>query len=451
MKLRKHQKQSAKFLADSARALDFSDPGTGKTAVHITDFATRRKARGGCALIVAPKSLLQSAWANDFRKFAPTIRTSIARASNREEAFTADADAYITNIDAVNWLVKQKPAFFKKFDHLIIDESTGFKHHTSARSKAMKKIAKYFPIRRALTGTPVSNSITDIWHQALIIDDGKRLGTSFFAFRSAVCIPEQAGPRPEHVRWVDRENAEAVVGALLNDIVIRHRFEECVDIPPNLQYAMSFELSTKHMAQYKELAATSMLSLKDSTVRAVNGAVLYGKLLQVASGASYGDHDAEGEGQYALINSDRYNLVMDLVEARAHCLVAFLWKHQRDELVKAAEARGLTYAVIDGHTRNVDEIVQNYQNGCYKVLFAHPKSAAHGLTLTKGTTTIFASPTNNLEWYLQFLKRIYRMTQTEKTETIVVVARGTIDEQVWEATQAKDLRQDSLLRFLEAA
>lgn len=451
MKLFKHQQYSVKFLTKQDRVLDLSDPGTGKTGVHITDFANRRKKNGACALVLAPKSLLKSAWQNDFKKFAPTMRTSIATAQNREVAFNADADVYITNIDAATWLLKQKPAFFKKFGHLILDESTAFKHHTSARSRALAKIRKHFPVRRALTGTPTSNGITDIWHQALLIDDGRRLGTSFFAFRSAVCTPVQNGPSVQHVKWIDRPNAEAAVGALLHDIVIRHRFEDCVDIPPNYQYAMPFDLSAKHLAQYKELEATSILQLKKSTVMAINGAVLYGKLLQVASGASYAENDLDGEGSYTLINSDRYELVLDLVEARQHCLVSFLWKHQRDELVKGAEARGMTYAIIDGNTKNVDEIVTNYQNGLYKVIFAHPKSAAHGLTLTRGTTTIFASPTNNLEWYLQFLKRIYRISQTEKTETIVVVAQGTIDEAVWAATQTKDLKQTQLLRFLEIA
>jgi SNF2 family DNA or RNA helicase len=85
------------------------------------------------------------------------------------------------------------------------------------------------------------------------------------------------------------------------------------------------------------------------------------------------------------------------------------------------------------------------------VLFAHPQSAGHGLTLTKGTATIWPSPTPNLEHYLQGLKRIHRIGQTEKTETIMIVAPGTIEEQVYEALLAKDARMTNLLTLLKKA
>ena len=88
------------------RVLDASDPGTGKTRVQIELFAARRAAGGGAALVIAPKSLLRSAWEDDFKKFAPHINVSVAPADKREAAFNVPADVYVTNTDAVNWLVK---------------------------------------------------------------------------------------------------------------------------------------------------------------------------------------------------------------------------------------------------------------------------------------------------------------------------------------------------------
>src|SRR6185312_16792175 len=210
-----HQNQSLQFFQSVARGLDFSDPGTGKSRVQIDDFANRRAAGGKCALILGPKSLLKSAWVDDIRRFAPQLHTSIAYASNREEAFAADADVYITNLDAVKWLAAKPATFFRKFDTLIVDECSAFKHHTSHRSKALNKIKKHFEFRRGLTGTPTSNGLLDLWHQAFVIDDGKRLGRSFYQFRNSVCAPQQVGPRPEHIKWVDRDGIEAVVYGLL--------------------------------------------------------------------------------------------------------------------------------------------------------------------------------------------------------------------------------------------
>lgn len=446
MKLFKHQLVSLKFMKDKERVFDASDPGTAKTRVEIVDFATRRRRGGGCALVLAPKSILESVWVDDAKRFEPSLTVSVARATNREEAFKSTADMYVTNIDAVVWLVKQKPIFFKRFDTLIVDESTAYKHSTNKRSKALNKIKKYFQWRRLLTGTPSGNTITDIWNQVNILDDGKRLGPSFFHFRNQVCIPEQVGPMPNMVKWVDRPGAESAVSMLIKDITIRHKFESCVDIPANHEYSINFHLNRQHMMRYNEMQETAILELSKATVSAIHAASLSTKLLQIASGAVYDEN-----GNYHLIDKDRYDLVTDLIEARPHCIVFFLWKHQRDMLIKAAEAQGLTYCVIDGEATDKErtDAVRNFQAGFYRVCFAHPQSAAHGLTLTKGTRTIWASPTYNLEHFLQGNKRIYRTGQTEKTETIVITAPGTLEEKVWMRLQEKSLKQGDLLELLK--
>lgn len=450
-----HQKVTGTFLRKHKIVFDMSDAGTGKTLPEILDMWERRsKKHGKCALVLASKSLLESAWADDIQKFCPSLTFSVAWAENRQSAFDADADVYITNHDAAKWLSNQPKKFFEKFDTLIIDESTAYKHHTSQRSKAIGKIAKYFEYRRLMSGTPMTNGVCDIWHQMFILDGGARLGKSFFAFRSAVCTPKQVGPDANMVKWVDKDNAEAIVSALIKDVVVRHIFEDCVDIPPNHRYSINYHLNKRHMERYKELQDESMLMVKDKTVSAINGAVLYAKLLQVASGAVYGDDDDSGEGTYTLLDTGRYELVLDLVEERKQSIVFFYWKHQRDELIKQAEKRGLRYAVFDGSVTRKgerEEITRNFQAGFYDVIFAHPKSAAHGLTWTKGTATIFASATPNLEWYLQGLKRIYRIGQKEKSETIMIIAPGTIEEAVYESLTLKDGKQMTLLEYFKEA
>ncbi len=188
-------------MSTRSRVLDSSDPGTGKTRVQIELFAARRKRGGGAALVIAPKSLLRSAWQDDFQKFAPEMKTIVAPAEKREQAFSQVGDVYITNTDATKWLAQQPTSFFRCFDTLIIDELSSFKHHTSQRSKALNKIKKHFANRYGLTGTPNANSITDIWHQVFVLDDGQRLGKSFYQFRNSVCQPKQVGPQPNMLQW----------------------------------------------------------------------------------------------------------------------------------------------------------------------------------------------------------------------------------------------------------
>lgn len=441
----KHQIESVTFFESRPRGFDASDPGTGKTRVQIELFAARRSRGGGCALILAPKSLLRSAWAQDFSRYAPQISVSIAYAENREDAFARDADVYITNIDAARWLAGRPPAFFRRFDTLIIDEISYFKHRTAQRSKAVNKIKKFFANRYGLTGTPNANAITDVWHPLYIIDDGQRLGSSFFSFRSHTQIPKQVGPQPNMLRWEDKPGSAEAVSSLIRDITIRHEFEKCTDIPPNFLYSVPFTLSPSHRKAYSEMEEHALVFLQDNTISAVNAAVVTNKLLQIASGAAYAEN-----GEYALIDTARYELIVDLVEARKHCLVFFNWTHQRDELIKEMEKREITYAVIDGSTtsRQREEAVDMFQRGFYRAILAHPASAAHGLTLTRATTTIWSSPTYNLEHFEQGNRRIYRLGQASKTETICVLGGDTLESDVFATLVDKGKRQLDLLRLL---
>lgn len=445
-----HQAESVKYMLKHPRVLDASDPGTGKTRVQIEVFAARRRKGSGVALVIAPKSLLRSAWEDDFKKFAPDMSVSVATAANREKAFDVPADVYVTNTDATNWLLKQKPSFFKRFDTLIVDEISLFKHHTSGRSKALNKIKKHFKNRYGLTGTPNSNSITDLWNQVFVLDDGQSLGTSFYQFRNSTQSPEQVGPTASMVKWTDKPGAELAVGGLIQNLVVRHKFEECIDIPENHEYSVPFHMSPKHMKAYEQFRDHAIIAMTaGEIVSAVNAAGVMGKLLQIASGASYSD-GVNGE-RYVNIDTSRYELVADIVEQRENSVVFFNWQHQKENLEAEFKSRNISYAVIDGSTpdKNRKDIVDMYQAGFYRVLLAHPQSAAHGLTLTKGTATIWASPTYNLEHWLQGNRRIYRAGQTQKTETIVVVAEGTVETKVMQRLSEKNVRQASMLDFLK--
>lgn len=441
----RHQLDSISFFSSRERGFDTSDPGTGKTRVQIETFNARRRRGGGKALVLAPKSLLDSGWAADFRKFAPGLTVSVATAEKRDRAFATPADVYVTNIDAVRWLVRQAKSFWDGYDTLIIDEISYFKHHTSQRSKALNKLKRFFRYRYGLTGTPNANTITDIWHPVFVLDDGQRLGTSFFAFRASVCTPKQVGPQPNMVKWTDRPGAADAVAGLIKDLTIRHKFEECVDIPPNFLYTVEFLLSSAHRKTYAQMEEHAITVAQEQIITALNAAVVTTKLLQISSGAVY-----TGDGTYALIDTGRYELIGDLVEARPHSLVFFNWRHQRDELVKEFTNRGISHVIIDGDTSSRDRAlaVELYQKGFYRVLLAHPQSASHGLTLTRGTSTIWASPTYNLEHFKQGNQRIYRLGQTQKTETIVVLAKDTIEEKVYQRLTEKDARQVDLLQLL---
>ena len=447
----KHQKLTKKLYERTKSVYDLSDPGTGKTRAHLEAFAERRRQGGGKALVIAPKSLLETAWWADAWEFTKDMRCSVAYARNRSAAFNVHADIYITNTDAVKWLkANLKSKHWDDFDTLIMDEITDFKHHTSQRSKAAKWLSSFFTYRIGLTGTPNPKSVTEMWHQVLLLDGGQRLGPSFWNFRSSVQSPKQEGPRPEHVKWYDKEGAEEAVFGLIGDIAIRHIFEECMDIPPNVERHVQFSLAPKVQKMYKKLEASTVLQLEQGDVIGLNAAALRTKLLQVASGAVYIDEDT-----YEVLDDTRYELITQLIKEQKHSICFYIWKHQKDQLIRLAEREGISYAHLDSTvTRRKDavkQIVADYQAGKYQVLYLHPKTGAHGLTLTRGTRTIWASPVYQPDFIKQGKHRIYRGGQTHKTETIMVEAKQTAERKVFDILNNDGARMLNFLDIVHAA
>ena len=446
MQLYSHQEFTADFIRQNDRVFITSDPGTGKTGSVLTGYARRKQGR---MLVLAPLSILQSAWVDDCKKFTPelTIGTSTSGSDKKRlTAFNESCDIVVTNHDAVKWLVKNKH-LLDGFDTLVIDESTAFKHRTSDRSKAVRELSKLFQVRILMTGTPNSNSITDIWHQVYLLDEGTRLGRAFHGFRMQVCTPIQNGPDPRHIVWVDKEGAEDVVAERLRDITVRFRFEDCIDVPEHTKHTILTDLSPQLMKQYFQLEREAILMHEQGVVNAVHAGSKVQKLLQLCSGAVY-----DGDSVARTFHTERYELVMQLVSERKHSVVAFNWTHQRDELTRLADKMGISYGLIDGSVPPAQRaaVVEAFQAGKLQVVFAHPQSAGHGLTLTRGTTTIWASPTYNAEWFQQFNARIYRAGQTQRTETIMIAARGTRETQVYEKLSEKIVRMDSLLAVFQS-
>ena len=394
-----HQKATTAFIQKNPKCLITSDPGTGKTRSVIDAFIAGKKDKGRL-LVLAPLSILQASWGEDILKFTNGLQYEIAYARNRQKAFESDAPIVITNHDAVKWLVKNQ-VHIKDFNTICIDEFTAFKNKDSQRSKALAKIASNFKYRIGMSGTPNSNTILDLWHPCYVIDDGKRLGPKFYTFRSNVCTSRYNGFANE---WVDKSNAETLVAAAIKDINIRYKLEECIDMPAKVK-----------------------------------------RLLQLCTGAVYDEF-----GNIIKIHKERYDMVMSLIVERRHSLVAFNWRHEREQLVALAEKQKVKYAVIDGQTPSNKraDIVERFQAGQLQCIFAHPQSASHGLTLTKANTVIWSSPTYNAEHFQQFNRRIYRAGQTKRTEVICIAARHTWETEVYKKLEKKLTRMEDLLGTL---
>ncbi len=437
---------STEKMRDLPGFFDMSDPGTGKTFTEIYDFAHRRMGGGGRALVVGGKSILQSAWGDEIDRAAPGMLYGVATANNREQPFLdSSLDVVITNPAALKQVAHNAPKWLKGFDTFILDESTCVKNPQTQTFKAARQIARQMSWRRCLSGTPNPNTVLDFWAQAYLLDNGERLSNSYWKFRNVVCTPTQIGPDPRHIEWVDKEGVETAIFDLLSDISIRHKLE---GVPENRKSHYHFKLPRHARKIYDDMVKHAIAELAPGTeVTAVHAASLMQKLLQIAAGAVY-----VGEA-YSVIDDGRVEMVMELLEERAHSLVLFQWRHQREMLAAAMAKRGWPYAVIDGETPDHERpaIVRDFQAGRYKAILAHPKSAGHGLTLTTGKTTIWVSPTWSSELFTQANARIHRKGQTDRTETIMISAEDTVDKEVYERLGGKLQAMELILSLMEHA
>ena len=157
-----------------------------------------------------------------------------------------------------------------------------------------------FEYRIAMSGTPNSNTILDVWHPAYLIDDGERLGKRFYGFRSAVC--------PTPVQWIrqcvgrqTRCTRDCCVCSvryqhpLLSRRVYRHAQTGRV-------YTVRVDLNKKTMDAYKVLAEDSVLYTPQGTINAVHAGAKVKKLLQLCTGAVYDEH-----GKAQGIHAERYD------------------------------------------------------------------------------------------------------------------------------------------------
>ncbi len=428
----KHQVETSLFINRSNVTYVASDPGTGKTR-SVLEAWDKDTVNVGRMLVVCPKSIMLPAWVADCKKFLPDVTVAVAKAPNskRRAAFEEGTNIVIVNHDAAKWL-NANVDLLADFTWLVIDEATAFKNPTSQRTRALTTVAKHFAKRIAMSGTPTPNSVMELWSQMKILDTGMRLGSNYYQTRSQLQVPTHEG---QFVKWNDKADAKDKVFDAVADVTIRHKLEEVLDMPEHINRNLEVEISHKLFLLYEDLAEESRLLLSTGTVDAVNKAVLQNKLLQLCSGAVY-----NSEGGYSIAHPERYELILDLVQERSTpTLVAFLWRHQYEQLVELATKNNIRWAAIT--TKDSPEVrnrtVEEFQAGLYQVLFAHPASAGHGLTLTKARTVIWSSPTWSSEHYIQFNRRIYRAGQNFRTEVINIAANGTIEPYVYDRLNGK--------------
>ena len=434
-----YQQYAIDFIENNPISALFMDMGLGKTVTTLTalselafDYFDISK-----ILVIAPKRVAEDTWKREIEKWEhlKDITYSIVLGSKeqREKALSKKALIYIINRENVPWLIENHKW---DFDTVVIDELSSFKSNKAQRFKALKKVRPSLKRIIGLTGTPAPNSLMDLWSEIYLLDMGQRLGRYIGGFRERFFTPDKRN-RDVIFSYKPREGAENKIYELISDICLSMKALDHIKMPELILNNVEVEMGVKEKALYDKFKADMVLSLDGKELDAVNAAALSNKLLQMANGAVYDD-----EKCVVHIHDKKLDALEDLIEAAngKPVLVAYWYKHDKDRIMKRFSAEEI----------NTSADIEKWNNGEMHVALIHPASAGHGLNLQQGGSTIvWFGLTWSLELYQQLNARLYRQGQKDTVIIHHIVTKGTIDENVINALERKNVGQNALIEAVK--
>lgn len=436
-----YQTRAVDFIKEKKRAFLMLDLGLGKTVTTLTavsdlldSFEIKK------TLIIAPLRVANTVWRQEAAQWSHlnhmAIRVCTGSAKQRAAELHRSADIYVINRENVDWLVTLYSDKWP-FDCVVIDESSSFKNPSAKRFKSLRKVLPFTSHMILLSGTPSPNGVADLWAQCYLIDNGMALGRTATMFRQRYF--EQDYNRFD---YRPREGAAKTIREKIAPFCLSMSASDYLTVPEKISLSHTVTLPGDVMFKYEQFEKELILEHSGVEIKAVNAAVLAGKLLQFSSGAMYtglaGSHD------YVTVHDEKITALNDIIEDNAgeNILVAYNFKSDLERLQKAFPQA----VVLD----NDPETVNRWNAGEIPMLLAHPQSAGHGLNLQHGgNLTVWFSLTWSLEYYLQFNARLHRQGQGRPVRIIHITCAGTIDELVHKVLSVKDADQNALLGALK--
>jgi SNF2 family DNA or RNA helicase len=438
------------FLAEHQRAMLVADPGLGKTGTSLLALDMLKLVGSSFfpALVLAPKRVADVVWSGEKDKWASfqhlnVVQITGTETERREILRRPVADLYVCNYELVPWLVSMWPQERWPFKIVIADECSrlkGFRlNKGTVRSSALADVAQYTGRWWNLTGTPVPNSLADLWGQMYFIDFGQRLKRSFTAFSEAYLMEDR------YTRKIKLQSgaAEAIHEAV-KDVLVAYRAEDWLDITQPQLIPVEFELPPAVRAQYRQMEKDFFLQLSDAEIEAGTAAIKSSKLLQICSGSII---DTE-TGESHEVHNSRLEALDDVLEQiePEPLLVSYWWKSDPPRILAHLARKKILARVYSGKQ---DEIDWNARK--FRVLLLQEQSA-FGLNLHEPCRDILHYTCWwSGELWQQMIERVgpARQFQAGKKAAVRVwyaIAKGTTDQDVIDSNFGKITVEQALKR-----
>lgn len=409
------------------------DMGLGKTVQTLSLIQKHKEDtenNGGKAtsLVIMPTSLIYN-WLNEARKFAPQLRLMVHTGTMRyrsAEVF-ANYDVVITTYGISRIDIEIFKDFF--FDYVILDESQNIKNPSSKSYQAVKQLKSRFKL--ILSGTPVENSVNDLWTQMSFINPGL-LGSQQF-FQNEFVTPIEKKKDEDKARKLQ---------ALIKPFVLRRTKEQvATELPPkteNLFYCQMTEEQSSVYEQVKSDYRNELLkSLEDGTFAKTQIQVLQGliKLRQIANHPVMIDDDYEGDsGKF----EDVVHTLGNVLDGGHKVLIFSQFVKQLTIYREHFDRTGIPYVYLDGATQNRGDVVKQFQEDKKtRVFLISIKAGGVGLNLTEADYVFILDPWWNPAVEQQAIDRTHRIGQTKNVFIYKFITKDSVEEKILALQQRK--------------
>ena len=380
------------------------------------------------SLVIMPTSLIYN-WLNEAKKFAPKLKLMVHTGAFRYKSAEVfgNYDVVITTYGISRIDVDLLKEFV--FDYIILDESQNIKNPSSKSYQCVRQLKSRFKL--ILSGTPIENSVNDLWTQMSFINPGL-LGIQQY-FQNEFVTPIEKKKDEDKARKLQ---------ALIKPFVLRRTKEQvATELPPKTETLFYCKMTEEQSSVYEKVKSEYrnelLKSLEDGTYAKTQIQVLQGliKLRQIANHPSMIDSEYEGDsGKF----EDVVHTLSNVLDGGHKVLIFSQFVKQLTIYREYFNEKGIPYAYLDGSTQNRGDIVKHFQEDeKTRVFLISIKAGGVGLNLTEADYVFILDPWWNPAVEQQAIDRTHRIGQTKNVFIYKFITKDSVEEKILALQQRK--------------
>lgn len=414
------------------------DMGLGKTiqALALLEKVREENDERLTSLIVMPTSLIDN-WKSEARKFTPELKLYVHTGTDRVKnvEFYGAFDVVLSTYGVVRQDIELLQQFY--FHYVILDESQNIKNHASKSARSVKSLKSNY--RLILTGTPIENSVSELWSQLSFANPG--LLGSYTYFQKEFQIPIEKQNDEQKLRRLQ---------SLVKPFILRRTKDQVArELPPKTEQIFYCSMTPEQESYYEKtksyyrnelLQLIATRGISRSQVPILQG---LGKLRQIANHPALVD-DAYIDGSW------KFNLVEELLQSvtsKGHKVLVFSQFVGHLRLFRTMlDKKGLPYAYLDGSTKNRGSVVEQFRSdNDIKAFLISIKAGGTGLNLIEADYVFILDPWWNPAVEQQAIDRSHRIGQTKKVFIYKFITKNTVEEKILALQEKKRQLASSLI------